>query len=156
MRDAVLVVVVVDDRSLVAAEVLARPRHGEVPQRIEPDAVLRVGRHHVVLVGAHFLAAPGFVVAEGAAGLVHRRRPVGRAPGFERIQAEVVACKRPILLREIAEDPLRGNDGGSPASLARLQKTYAFPESALRTKTATITSPFDGLDEYRYRKVSQK
>lgn len=44
----------------------------------------------------------------------------------------------------------------TPASLARLQETYAFSESTLRTKTATITSPFDGFDEYRYRRVSQK
>lgn len=67
VRDVPLVVVVVDDRYLVVAEVLLRPRSCESAQARKLDAVLRVRREAIVLPRPRAVPVPGGVVPEGSA-----------------------------------------------------------------------------------------
>ena len=107
MGDAALVVIVVDDCHLVFGEVLLRPRDREIAEGFERDAVLGVGRHDVVLVGAHPLPTPGEVVSEGAARGVHRLRPVELADALGDVDVYVVAGERAVLAREVSANASR-------------------------------------------------
>ena len=107
MGDAVLVVIVVDDGYLVFGEMLLRPRGREIAEGFERDAVFGVGRHDVVLVGAHPLPSPGEVVSEGAARGIHRLRPVEIADALGDVDVDVVAGERSVLAREVSADASR-------------------------------------------------
>ena len=107
MGDAVLVVIVVDDGYLVFGEVLLRPRGREIAEGFERDAVFGVGRHDVVLVGAHPLPSPREVVSEGAARGIHRLRPVEIADALVDVDVDVVAGERSVLAREVSADASR-------------------------------------------------
>ena len=106
VHDAALVVVMVDDGRLEPREVLGDPRARQVAERLEGDAVPRVGAQDVVLVGPRGPPLPRRVVAVGDSREVHLLRPVPEPAGVLGRPGEVreVHGERAPAPGEVAHD----------------------------------------------------
>ena len=101
VRDAVLVVVVVDDGHLVVPEMLLRPSDCELAQAIQVDLVGGVGANDVVAVCDGGLAAVGLAVAVERPQLVHLGGPTDglAAAALHAVEVhEVVPDGAPVAL----------------------------------------------------------
>ena len=130
MRDAALVVGVVDDRDLVLREVRFDPPVRELPQLLQGYAVVRVRGHHEVLEGPRPHAAPFLVGAVRLARVVHLDVPLDRDgplaplladPFVTQREVENVPAKRPVLLLKIGAQ-LRDR----PVTGYRLQDRHGY------------------------------
>ena len=99
---AAFIVVVVDDGTLMIAEVFLRPGNREFSETGKVDAVLGVGRDDVMLIGACGFVPPRPVVVEFMACLVHHlppREDVARQSLIGNFKIQIVACQSPSVLR---------------------------------------------------------
>lgn len=83
VRDAALVVTVIDDHHFVVAKVLLGPHDREPAQARELDTVPRVRRENIVRPRPRAVLVPGGFVPEGGARAVHLAPPADAAVALE-------------------------------------------------------------------------
>ena len=106
MRDAMLVVVVIDGGNLeradaaVLSELALAPKRDELAQRGKVDAVFGIGTDHEMLVSDGRLSSVRFIVAVKRARAIHGRSPI-LAQTLRRNSQEVFRNRAAVVLQII-------------------------------------------------------